>query len=326
MINCDNICAKIAQDQLFDCDQVIIQGIEQSVLLFNRCDISNYTTDVSQGSPAVSARGTLTASANPSNNDSVTLNGKIYTFQSTLTDVDGNVLIGAAASDTIENLVAAVNLSAGAGTAYAASTTIHPTMTAVVGQADTVVFIAKTAGVAGNALTTVASGTGLSFGAATLEGGLDGVAAQHRVTALTLNSGAQGYLIQGVQGKNIFTAGHTININEDAPDDFSHTISLRAYNLTEENLVYVRNLGRGADLVAITLDRTNASDEDKYKVYGLDFGLKVGELAQNTAENRGAIVYTLTSRAPDFESFPPYKLLISDIASTDALYNAKFAS
>ena len=63
--------------------------------------------------------GTLTLTGNISDTETVTIGAKVYTFQTTLTNVDGNVKIGASASDTIDNFIAAINLASGAGTTYA---------------------------------------------------------------------------------------------------------------------------------------------------------------------------------------------------------------
>lgn len=72
------------------------------------------------------AKGTLTLTGNASDTETVTIGAKTYTFQASLTNVDGNVLIGATASDSIDNLIAAINLGSGAGTLYATATTAHP--------------------------------------------------------------------------------------------------------------------------------------------------------------------------------------------------------
>lgn len=85
----------------------------------------------------VKQRAILTVGANPSDTNTVTVGGKVYTFQTTLTDVDGNVKIGATASDSIDNLIAAINLGAGAGTTYATSMTINAKVTASIGAGDT---------------------------------------------------------------------------------------------------------------------------------------------------------------------------------------------
>lgn len=142
---------------------------------------THYTINYSTGiitfvtPPATFATGTLTTTGQPSNGETITLNGKIYTFQTVLTNIDGNVLIGANTEATYDNLIAAVNLAAGAGTLYAANTTLHPTISASEGTGTDVLFTAKTAGTAGNALTTVEALTNASFANATLTGGTNGV-------------------------------------------------------------------------------------------------------------------------------------------------------
>lgn len=89
---------------------------------------------------------------NALNTETVVIDGKTYTFQTTLTDSDGNVQIGSDADETLDNLVAAITLGAGAGTAYAASTTLHPSVTAENNGDDTATVYAKTEGTAGNSI------------------------------------------------------------------------------------------------------------------------------------------------------------------------------
>ena len=83
------------------------------------------------------AVGTLTLNSNAADTDTVTLGARVYTFQTVLTNSAGNVLIGASASDSIDNLIAAITAGAGSGTTYASATTVHPTATAAVGAGDT---------------------------------------------------------------------------------------------------------------------------------------------------------------------------------------------
>lgn len=124
------------------------------------------------------ATGTLTLVANVTDGDTVTIGGKVYTFEAALTNVDGHVDIGATASDTLDNLIAAINLGAGSGTAYAAATTLHPSVRAAAGAGDTMVVTAKVAvGAAGNSIATTETLTnaGNVWGATTLTGGVSGV-------------------------------------------------------------------------------------------------------------------------------------------------------
>ena len=105
--------------------------------------------------------GTLTLSGNASDTETVVIGTKTYTFQTVLTDVDGNVLIGATASDSIDNLIAAINLAAGAGTTYATSMTAQPEgITASAGAGDTMIVSVNSATQASFATTeTLGSGT-----------------------------------------------------------------------------------------------------------------------------------------------------------------------
>lgn len=92
----------------------------------------------------------LVFAGQPGNTETVVIDGKTYTFQTTLTDSDGNVQIGGDAEESRDNLIAAINLGAGSGTAYAASTTLHPTVAAGASGTDTLVAFAKLGGTAGN--------------------------------------------------------------------------------------------------------------------------------------------------------------------------------
>jgi hypothetical protein len=118
----------------------------------------------------VRATGTLTFAGNPANLDTVTIDAKVYTFQTVLTNVDGNILIGAAATDSRDNLMDAINLGGGSGTRYAAATTLHPTVSASK-TAGNMLATAKVIGAAGNSIATTKSAANLSWGGATLSGG-----------------------------------------------------------------------------------------------------------------------------------------------------------
>lgn len=79
------------------------------------------------------ATGLLNVTALPSNGQTVVIANKTYTWKNSVTggnDVDGFVNIGSDVDDSLDNLVAAINLASGAGTAYASKTTEHGTVTA----------------------------------------------------------------------------------------------------------------------------------------------------------------------------------------------------
>ncbi len=87
-----------------------------------------------------------------------------------------DILIGAAADDTITNLVSAVMATAGEGTTYGTGTVEHPDMTAVNTGGDVFTVTAKTKGVAGNLLAKAEDNTNMDWDGVTafMTGGIDG--------------------------------------------------------------------------------------------------------------------------------------------------------
>lgn len=125
-----------------------------------------------KGSITQVATGTLTSVGNFLNTETVTIGTKVYTFQTVLTNVNGNVLIGATASDSLDNLIAAINLGAGSGTTYAALTTLNTDVTAAAGAGDTMVITAKVPGTAANSIATTDTAASSSWGGVVMSGGL----------------------------------------------------------------------------------------------------------------------------------------------------------
>ncbi len=135
--------------------------------------VTGSTTTLTQGTKA---SGALTFSGTATDTQTVTIGARTYTFQTTLTNVAGNVLIGADAAASIVNLARAVTAGAGSGSLYAAATTVHPTVTGVATSATVFTATALLAGEAGNAIVSTDTLTNASWGRATLFGGSDGFA------------------------------------------------------------------------------------------------------------------------------------------------------
>lgn len=152
-------------------------------------------TATAAGGVATKAFGTLTFTGQPLDTETVVINSKTYTFQSSLTNTDGHVKIGADEATSIANLVAAITGGAGSGTAYAAATVTNTDVTAVA-TTTTAVLTALAAGAAGNAITTTETLTNGSFGAATLTQGADAASmdaiGEELVTLLNASLGADG--------------------------------------------------------------------------------------------------------------------------------------
>lgn len=126
------------------------------------------------GTAAGSASGTVTFStAVPSANDTVTINGRVYTFKAAVTTTADEVLIGATLAETATNLAAAINATAAsAGVLFGSETTENEDVRATAATTITTI-IARDAGDEGNAITLAKSGTNIAVSAATLSGGDD---------------------------------------------------------------------------------------------------------------------------------------------------------
>ena len=126
------------------------------------------------------ATGLLTFAAQPANNDTVTIEGRTYTFKTTLTPTADEVLRGADATASRNNLVSAINGTSGAGTTYVAGTPqVNADVSAVASGADMSVTSLYT-GSLGNFIDTTEVSANLSWGAATLTGGTDKVTVTSR--------------------------------------------------------------------------------------------------------------------------------------------------
>ena len=130
------------------------------------------TTDTDRTADGtVQAVGTLTFTGNALDTETVTIGSRTYLWQTTLTNVDGNVLIGATATDSRNNLKAAINLETGAGTLYAAATTIHTAVRAT-SSGGNLVATAIVPGTGGNSIASTELMANASWGGVNLSGGV----------------------------------------------------------------------------------------------------------------------------------------------------------
>jgi len=112
---------------------------------------------------AVVATGTVVFSGTPIANETLTINGNVYTFKASRA-VAGEITISANNTTQGDNLVTAITADATLYTAVNAS--------------GTVTISAATKGAAGNAITLAEAATGTAVSGATLTGGVNGTVAQ----------------------------------------------------------------------------------------------------------------------------------------------------
>lgn len=140
----------------------------------------------------VQATGTISLSGTPSDGDTFTIGGTVYTFKTSLTPTAGQVLIGGSASAAIANLFKALTGGDLAGTNYASGTSQAPSTVyvSVPSSSNVITVTYKTTGTAGNAFTLVKSGSNLAVSGATLSGGSNGTAVTFKVQTATSSGGS----------------------------------------------------------------------------------------------------------------------------------------
>jgi len=145
----------------------------------------------------------LSATANFANLETVTVGGKAYTFQTVLTNVDGNVFIGATAEASLTNLAAAIALGSGSGTSYAALMSVNGSVTGYLQSSTLMKAEALAVGSTGNTIACTETAANASWitegggGTTTLLFGAD-EALTNSVTATASPAPAAADLVQAV--------------------------------------------------------------------------------------------------------------------------------
>lgn len=145
--------------------------LEQKVLWLEK----NFTQNVTGTLPTT----TLTSAGVANNNETMTIGGVTYTFKTTLTAspfAANEILIGAAATNTLDNIKDAINgtvVSGALGTIYSFGTQRNPAVTAGAKTATTLVIASTDTNAGGNTATTETM-TNFSFTGANLSAGVLG--------------------------------------------------------------------------------------------------------------------------------------------------------
>lgn len=128
--------------------------------------LSNTTTN------GAVATGSLAFTANPANNDTVTIGSVVYRFVNTLAQAN-DIKIGAAATNTAQSLADAINGEGEQGVDYAAGTDIFLDNVEASLSGTTLTLTAKEMGVVGNSIALASSNTAITVTA--FAGGVDAV-------------------------------------------------------------------------------------------------------------------------------------------------------
>ncbi len=210
--------------------------------------------------------GTLILTGQPLDTETATFGTKVYTFQTVLTDVDGNVLIGADASASLDNLTAAINLTAGAGSEYAATTTVHPAVSAAAGSGDTLNVVLKAVVISSTPIVLTETLTNGSFNNAVLANKQCRPAADENcIPYMTTAPGASAHtIIDGPLG----TQAAADSVSTAPPTDAYYMVSKNAAANTATNPMFVQQTNAtavnamDAGVVGVTVPRMTLGSDD----------------------------------------------------------------
>lgn len=164
-------------------EEVLLSELNDFISSEESADITDLQSKINKaidGAPvqAVAANQTLTLTGNVTAADTVVIGTTTYTFVNDLTTNNAYMVVkGATASDTLDNLIAAINKAAGESSTYGTGTVAHPLVTATAGDGDTMLVTAKVKGTAYNTTPTtnpIDSGSKIGWGDTTLKNGIDG--------------------------------------------------------------------------------------------------------------------------------------------------------
>ena len=128
-------------------------------------------------SAGVKATGVLTSSDVFTDGETVTISDTnttiVYTFVDALSGAAYEVLIGASAAASLDNLKSAINGTAGEGTTYGTGTVANVLVTATTNTDTAQTVEAKRVGTYGNAIATTTTAADVAWGAEVLESGAE---------------------------------------------------------------------------------------------------------------------------------------------------------
>ena len=187
----------------------------------------------------VKASGVLTSDeTNPADGDTVTIGAKVYTFRTVLEPrfgwVANEILIGATADDTLDNLKAAINGETGEQTKYSPGTTASTEMTSSEVAAHALTLTAIVPGVAGNSLAKAESSAHLDWDGtgAVMTGGIASTAnevligADANATLANLKAAVNG--AAGAGTTYAYATVASTQVTAGAINTTSHTLAIAA--------------------------------------------------------------------------------------------------
>lgn len=145
------------------------------------------------------------------------------------------------------------------------------------------------------------------------------------ISTLALQSGLSGFGIEWLK-EGLASANSSLSVQADNVDGFLQSFLARLSTTSAENAERANELKQGRFIVVVETRYKGASSAEAFKVYGWDNGLKLTELTNNTLENSGSTLFTVSTEEGDVEQYPYNIFLDTDYATSKAAFDALFAA
>jgi hypothetical protein len=146
------------------------------------------------------------------------------------------------------------------------------------------------------------------------------------ITQLQLATGKTGYEVQGI--KQIMNYTNSLEASEDSDNGVIQSLAgIRIYDPSETIRDEVNKFVAGAKVYAVLERKWKGTDnKHAFLFFGLKFGLELTELTDNSNENDGTIVMTLSTPSGFKEPYLPHIYRDTDYATSLTAFNNKFAA
>lgn len=139
--------------------------------------IGSQTYTIVTGLTEAKASATLTAAGNAVDGETLSVGARVYVFKDTLSNpvISNEIKIGVSAAVTLDNVKDAINDSGTPGTEYSVGTLVHEEVEATTNTDTTQLFVALRVGTYANKIESGTDGADLSFAAGKFAGGVNPV-------------------------------------------------------------------------------------------------------------------------------------------------------
>lgn len=229
--------------------------------------------------PGIAAYAFFRITGTINDGEQAVVGGRTYTFKTAITASAGDVLIGASANATIGNLINAINLGPGSGTAYSAATLVNPQVGADYLNSTALQARALTVGLSGNSIactTTCANADWYHEGGAataTLKGGYDAGVGNEVVVDNAAEQALYGVYSTTYEAANVTDAATAINLGT----------SILATSIVAQRTVMYTTYRSGLWPGMIqTIQRANRGMNDSCLITAVNTSYREGQILERT--------------------------------------------